>query len=179
MSDITTADLSPDGELSNIRVLKRSTIEGCPNAIFLPDHYPLDGGPCRCFDPTATEMAEWGYGWDQKARHWGDPAAEPAYDYIMNTPPAYDALGEALGLLLRRAKRRGVSVARELAVKPHEAPYVTPRWYSQAHRAMTLAVEDYRRMFGEDPEWLDRPRLADVLALAVEERDRWDSWVLA
>lgn len=35
----------------------------CPHFIFDGDHYREDGS-CKCDEPTAAVMAEWGYRWD-------------------------------------------------------------------------------------------------------------------
>lgn len=70
MSDtIKFATLSPDrhGNVTetNVRELHRTDMLKCPYTIMVPEHYRPDG-TCRCDDPTATEMRDWGYWWDGK-----------------------------------------------------------------------------------------------------------------
>lgn len=48
---ITFGVLSPDGSLSNLRVIKQADILRCPQVILLADHYREDGS-CRCDEPT-------------------------------------------------------------------------------------------------------------------------------
>jgi len=51
----------------NVRIIDQSTIAKCPHVIFAAEHYRADG-TCKCNDPTAKEMAEWGYTW--RAGQW-------------------------------------------------------------------------------------------------------------
>lgn len=59
---ITFGTLSPGGKLSNVRLIKQSTIANCPFFILVPDHYREDGS-CKCDDPEYRKMMikEWGY----------------------------------------------------------------------------------------------------------------------
>jgi hypothetical protein len=59
---VTFGNLSPDGKLSNIRLIKQSTFGNCPFFIMIPDHYREDGS-CKCNDPEHQKMMrkEWGY----------------------------------------------------------------------------------------------------------------------
>jgi len=64
MTLFAKAEFGPNGELklTNTREIKQSDIQRCPNVIFDADHYWTDGS-CKCYDPNATEMKEWGYVW--------------------------------------------------------------------------------------------------------------------
>lgn len=57
-----------DGKLveTNVREVKQSDMLRCPHCIMVADHYREDG-TCRCNDPTATEMKDWGYEWKDGA----------------------------------------------------------------------------------------------------------------
>jgi hypothetical protein len=57
--------LAPASDTGGVKtwVMQQSMIKACPHFILVPDHYRADGS-CRCYDPTATVMAEWGYRWD-------------------------------------------------------------------------------------------------------------------
>lgn len=50
--------------------MKQTVIANCPNFIFLPDHYNTDGS-CRCYEPDANEMIEYGYKWHENSGVWG------------------------------------------------------------------------------------------------------------
>lgn len=54
--------LETDGNVTNVRVLRSSDLRACPHFILVPEHY-RDDGSCRCNDPEATVMKEWGYVW--------------------------------------------------------------------------------------------------------------------
>jgi hypothetical protein len=41
----------------------------CLHYIFLPSHY-RDDGTCKCDDPGASVMREWGYKWSVKKKLW-------------------------------------------------------------------------------------------------------------
>jgi hypothetical protein len=60
-----------DKNTTRLRVtsLKLSDVGRCPNYIFGPEHYREDG-TCRCNDPGATVMREWGYRWNKKKNQW-------------------------------------------------------------------------------------------------------------
>lgn len=61
----------PDGRVAPRGLPGRRRMLDCPNVIALAEHYPPDdGAPCRCFDPHAREMAEWGYEWDEEEDRW-------------------------------------------------------------------------------------------------------------
>lgn len=65
MSDdhkVTFGTLMPDGQLTDVRLIKQSDMRKCPHFIMDPRHYRKDGS-CFCNDPDHTEMAEWGYEW--------------------------------------------------------------------------------------------------------------------
>lgn len=49
MEEITFGTLHPDGNVSNVVLLKQSDIQKCPHLIMAPDHYKADGS-CLCFD---------------------------------------------------------------------------------------------------------------------------------
>lgn len=59
---VSFGTLHPDGSTSNVRTLPQAAMLACPHFIMVPDHYRGDG-TCRCDDPSATEMSEWGYTW--------------------------------------------------------------------------------------------------------------------
>lgn len=73
MSDnIRFSKMTLEGERlveTSVRVIKQSDIGKCPHVIFVPEHY-RDDGTCKCNDPAATEMKEWGYRWSKKKRQW-------------------------------------------------------------------------------------------------------------
>jgi hypothetical protein len=64
MTRFSELKLDADGKLveTHIRVIKQSDMLKCPHVILMADHYRADG-ICRCDDPTATEMNDWGYRW--------------------------------------------------------------------------------------------------------------------
>lgn len=64
--------LRQDGKVENLRVIHRADIARCPYLILDPDHYRVDG-TCRCDDPNASVMAEWGYVWNLRAGRWRAP----------------------------------------------------------------------------------------------------------
>lgn len=66
---VTFGTLYPDGRLEDVRVIQHDAIAACPWTIFMAEHYREDGS-CRCTDPTATVMLEWGYAWDDEAGQW-------------------------------------------------------------------------------------------------------------
>jgi hypothetical protein len=71
MSDIQFGTLElQNGKavVTNERQLSSTTIDSCPNVIFVPDHY--HDGTCDCFDKSNAEMKELGYRWDEKKGHW-------------------------------------------------------------------------------------------------------------
>lgn len=57
--------MSTEDELKRgkITLLRHADIMKCPHAIIMSEHYNADGS-CKCNDPNATVMAEWGYKWD-------------------------------------------------------------------------------------------------------------------
>lgn len=65
--EVTFGTLNPDGELTNVRMIKQSAMLECPWFIMMAMHYRADGS-CRCNDSTHFEMQEWGYIWD--GDHW-------------------------------------------------------------------------------------------------------------
>jgi hypothetical protein len=58
----TFGKLGPDGRLTETREITQADVLKCPHVILVADHYRADG-TCKCNDPTAKEMAEWGYKW--------------------------------------------------------------------------------------------------------------------
>lgn len=54
--------------VTNEKTLNQSTINTCPNVIFVPDHYHNE--TCDCFDKENVLMKEWGYEWDDDKKHW-------------------------------------------------------------------------------------------------------------
>jgi hypothetical protein len=68
---IRTGTLMPNGTLSNVRYLRREDILACPWVIMASEHYREDG-TCKCDDPTAKEMREWGYVWNTQTKRWED-----------------------------------------------------------------------------------------------------------
>ena len=54
--------IDSNGNITNIKSLKQSSIGNCPHCITVPEHYN-DDETCKCNDPNHTEMAEWGYVW--------------------------------------------------------------------------------------------------------------------
>jgi len=55
--------LHPDGNLTNIRFIKQSSMMGkCPFFIMVPEHYNEDGS-CKChdFNHRKNIMSKWGY----------------------------------------------------------------------------------------------------------------------
>lgn len=61
--------LHSDGTLTQERTIAQTAIQRCPFFIFMPEHYRTNG-TCRCDDPEHTEMAEWGYSWDESNERW-------------------------------------------------------------------------------------------------------------
>lgn len=59
---VTFEEMGRDGELRNVRVIKRSDIGACPHIIMVPSHY-RDDGSCKCDDPAEQAMMirEWDY----------------------------------------------------------------------------------------------------------------------
>ena len=57
---------------TRIRMMNTADIHKCPHTIFLPRHYRADGS-CKCNDPENTEMAQWGYAWNDTAKSWIAP----------------------------------------------------------------------------------------------------------
>lgn len=55
--------------MNDIRIMKQSDIKTCPNCIMVFNHY-RENGTCKCDDPNETEMASWGYVWDDKVKQW-------------------------------------------------------------------------------------------------------------
>ncbi len=68
-------ELNAKGELveAEVREIKSADIKACPHTIFVAEHY-RDDGTCRCNDPDAKEMAEWGYEW--RDNQWRSPRHE-------------------------------------------------------------------------------------------------------
>lgn len=59
------------GEIREVEVreIKQSDLLKCPHCIMDPKHFNQDG-TCKCRDPQAREMIDWGYKWDQKSKMW-------------------------------------------------------------------------------------------------------------
>jgi hypothetical protein len=60
--EIQFGTLNTDGSLSNVRMIKQSTIGNCPFFILMPEHYREDG-TCKCSNAEHRKMMikEWGY----------------------------------------------------------------------------------------------------------------------
>lgn len=56
-------ELHEDGTYAEVATISSDDIRRCPHYIMVPVHYRADG-TCRCDDPDATVMAEWGYKWN-------------------------------------------------------------------------------------------------------------------
>lgn len=56
-------ELDADGTVLSTRTIPRQAMLQCPHFIMVPEHY-RDDNTCRCNDPGALEMKEWGYTWD-------------------------------------------------------------------------------------------------------------------
>lgn len=56
------AKLSPDGSMTDVRVIDQSDMMKCKFSIMVPEHYRLDGS-CKCDDADYRKMMieEWGY----------------------------------------------------------------------------------------------------------------------
>lgn len=63
MTQFSSLELK-DGKLveSKVRVIAQRDLLKCPHVILMADHYRADGS-CRCDDESHSEMAEWGYVW--------------------------------------------------------------------------------------------------------------------
>lgn len=61
--------LHEDGTVSDMREIKQASIVACPFFIMMFEHYREDGS-CRCDDPEHTEMATWGYTWNNNTQRW-------------------------------------------------------------------------------------------------------------
>lgn len=70
---VTFGTLSPDGKLTDVRLIRQSSMQKCPHFIAVPEHYNPDES-CRCTDPDHKEMSEWGYIWDGSS--WISPGEE-------------------------------------------------------------------------------------------------------
>lgn len=59
---ITFGTLQPDGQMTNVRLIKQADIVACPHYIMVPTHYRPDGS-CKCddADERAMMIREWGY----------------------------------------------------------------------------------------------------------------------
>lgn len=64
MTRFSKLTLDADGKPveSHVRVIKQADMLKCPHVILMADHYREDG-TCRCDDPDANEMRDWGYHW--------------------------------------------------------------------------------------------------------------------
>jgi hypothetical protein len=60
--EVTFGTLQPDGQLTNVRLIKQSSMTKCKFFIMDPRHY-RDDQSCRCDDPEHRKMmiVEWGY----------------------------------------------------------------------------------------------------------------------
>lgn len=54
---------------TEVREIAQSAIGKCPHCILFPEHY-RDDGSCKCDDPKATLMREWGYRWSARLGRW-------------------------------------------------------------------------------------------------------------
>lgn len=73
---VVFAKLEPDGRggfrVVEQKIIKQGVIAKCPHVIFATEHY-RDDGTCKCNDPEAKEMAEWGYEWSDATKQWESP----------------------------------------------------------------------------------------------------------
>jgi hypothetical protein len=75
MTRFSTLTMGPDGKAveTNVREISQADLRRCPHFIMAAEHYREDG-TCRCNDPEATDMAEWGYEW--RDGQWQAPEEE-------------------------------------------------------------------------------------------------------
>ena len=61
-NNVKFGKLQPNGELTDVRLIKQPDIDKCPFVIFDASHYREDGS-CRCNDLAyrKTVMRKWGY----------------------------------------------------------------------------------------------------------------------
>ncbi len=61
-NEVMLGTLHPDGQLTNVRMMKQSSFANCPFFIMILDHYREDG-TCKCNDEVyrKTVMRKWGY----------------------------------------------------------------------------------------------------------------------
>jgi len=121
--------------------------------------------------------------------HISDSAIE-CFDYITNTRNTYDLLGQALALLIRRAKREKHSIEGELTnpcgdrtlhLPEDRGPRrvrvrVIPGWLRTIRACINLARKDYLKFFAEEdprPRWLESVDEKQVLLHALSHRDWW------
>ncbi len=71
MVEFGHGERTPGGGLRvrHVRTISQSSIGACPHFILDPSHY-RDDETCKCDDPNATEMADWGYTWDAAKGQW-------------------------------------------------------------------------------------------------------------
>ena len=69
VGEIRFSEIDKDLKETNIRYISTADIGACPHVIMIARHY-RDNGKCYCDDPSHTEMAEWGYTWDEEKRLW-------------------------------------------------------------------------------------------------------------
>lgn len=60
--DVEFGTLTEDGGYTVNRRIPQSAMLACPHFIMVAEHY-RDDNTCRCNDPAASVMAEWGYVW--------------------------------------------------------------------------------------------------------------------
>jgi hypothetical protein len=65
-------DIDERGNLVEVEV-RDVDPKKCPHFIFAADHYREDGS-CKCDDPEAKEMADWGYVWT--GEKWETPECD-------------------------------------------------------------------------------------------------------
>lgn len=66
MTELGTLD---EGGYTPGRILSQEAIGRCPHLIMMPEHYREDQ-TCRCNDPGAAIMADWGYRWSKLVGCW-------------------------------------------------------------------------------------------------------------
>lgn len=110
------------------------------------------------------------------------------FDYIMNTQPAYNKLGEAIVLARKRAARYHIPILDELK-ETLGVKSVHKKWARTLLDAVRIAKKDFIKNFPEEsqdglPEWLEAewrgwyPSISVVDVLRIAVTNHGDRWVL-
>jgi hypothetical protein len=106
----------------------------------------------------------------------GEDALE-AFDYIMNTPKAYELLSKAVVMLEAEAKAQHQSAPTELCRSINS--YKAREWQRVCMNALIAARHDYLRSFASEnrPNWYKDINLSveALMACALVYRDRFSS----